>query len=153
MKVSRFMKYRILLLTTLSLLLTTTVVMTGNLYPVRAMPTQLSSTAKLLVGGSFVASEHPTQGLAQIVEADGKKFLKFDRSFKSDNGPDLYVILHNQDPPQAYEDGNYLSLGRLKRTSGEQMYEIPASSNITTFKSVVIWCKQFNATFGFASLE
>ncbi len=142
------MKYQILLFTTLSLLVTTAV--GSSLIPVVAMPTAM---VKPLASGSFVDSEHPTKGLIQVFEADGKKYLKFDRSFKSDDGPDLFVILHNQNPPQSYNDSNYLSLGRLKKTTGEQMYEIPSGADINNFQSVVIWCKQFNATFGFASLK
>jgi Electron transfer DM13 len=147
------MKYRFLLLAILSLSTTAGVVTTGNLPLVNAMPSSLPANAKPLATGSFVASEHPTKGLVQIVEAEGKKFVKFDRAFKSDNGPDLFVILHSQNPPQAYDESNYLSLGRLQKTTGEQIYELPADTDITSFKSVVIWCKQFNATFGFASLK
>jgi Electron transfer DM13 len=147
------MKYQFLLLTMLSFLVISGVSNTNNLSPVNAMPTALPANTKPLLSGSFVASEHPTKGLVQIVEAGGKKFLKFDPAFKSDNGPDLFVILHNQNPPKSYEDSNYLILDRLKETTGEQMYEIPAGTDISSFKSVVIWCKQFNATFGFASLK
>jgi hypothetical protein len=147
------MKYQFLLLTMLSFSAITGVSVTSNLPPTNAMPTVIPANAKPLATGSFVASEHPTKGLVNIVEAEGKKFLKFDRSFKSDNGPDLFVILHNQNPPQAYGDSNYLSLGRLQKTTGEQMYEIPAGTDIASFQSVVIWCKQFNATFGFAPLK
>lgn len=126
---------------------------TSDFSPANSMPTTIPATAKALATGSFVASEHPTKGSVKIVEADGKKFLKFDRAFSSDNGPDLFVILHNQNPPKAYDDSSYLSLGRLKKTVGEQMYEIPADTDIKSFESVVIWCKQFNATFGFAPLK
>jgi Electron transfer DM13 len=144
------MRYQFLLLTMLSF---SAVSITSNLPLTNAMPTVIPANTKPLATGSFVAAEHPTKGLVQIVEAEGKKFLKFDRAFKSDNGPDLFVILHNQNPPQAYDDSNYLSLGRLQKTTGEQMYEIPAGTDIASFQSVVIWCKQFNATFGFASLK
>jgi Electron transfer DM13 len=147
------MKYQILLLTSLSFLVIPAVNITSVLPPASAMPITIPATAKALASGSFVAAEHPTKGLVQIVETNGKKFLKFDRSFKSDNGPDLFVILHDQNPPTAYDEGNYLSLGRLKKTDGEQLYEIPVGADTTRFKSVVIWCKQFNATFGFASLN
>jgi Electron transfer DM13 len=103
--------------------------------------------------GQFVASEHPTTGMVKIMAMNGKKYLKFDSTFKSDSGPDLYVLLHRQGTPKDYKKDNYVSLGRLKKVTGSQMYEIPADADISTFKSAVIWCRQFNATFGFATLN
>ncbi len=108
---------------------------------------------KLIASGQFVASEHPTIGMVKIVAMNGKTYLKFDNTFKSDSGPDLYVLLHRQGTPKDYKKDNYISLGRLKKVTGSQMYEIPADTDISEFKSAVIWCRQFNATFGFATLN
>ena len=83
----------------------------------------------------------------------GQKYLKFDRTFKSDSGPDLYVLLHRQGTPKDYKKENYISLGRLQKVAGSQMYAIPADTDVSTFKTAVIWCRQFNATFGFAALS
>jgi hypothetical protein len=133
----------------------------GNLSPVKAeLPMSTSMTvaskivqASVLASGNFEKSEHPTSGAAQIVVQNGKKYLKFDSSFQSESGPDLFVILHRQDSPKSYGKADYVSLGRLKKVSGQQMYAIPNGVNIANFKSVVIWCKKFNATFGFAPLN
>jgi hypothetical protein len=132
----------------------------GNLRPVNAELPSSSMTVSskiaavsVLASGDFEKSEHPTSGAAQIVMQNGKKYLKFDSSFKSDSGPDLFVILHRQDSPKSYGKADYVSLGRLKKISGQQMYAIPNGVNIAKFKSVVIWCKKFNATFGFAPLN
>jgi hypothetical protein len=129
----------------------------SNLRPVNAeLSTPVASKIaadSVLASGDFEKSEHPTSGAAQIVMQNGKKYLKFDSSFQSNSGPDLFVILHRQDSPKSYAKANYVSLGRLKKVSGQQMYAIPNGVNITKFKSVVIWCKKFNATFGFAPLN
>jgi hypothetical protein len=133
----------------------------GNLSPVKAeslMSTSMTVVSKIaeasvLASGNFEKSEHPTSGAAQIVIQNGKKYLKFDSSFQSESGPDLFVILHRQDSPKSYGKADYVSLGRLKKVSGKQMYAIPNGVNIAKFKSVVIWCKKFNATFGFAPLN
>jgi hypothetical protein len=129
----------------------------SNLRPVNAeLSTPVASKIaadSVLASGDFEKSEHPTSGAAQIVVQNGKKYLKFDSSFQSNSGPDLFVILHRQDSPKSYAKANYVSLGRLKKVSGQQMYAIPNGVNITKFKSVVIWCKKFNATFGFAPLN
>jgi Electron transfer DM13 len=115
--------------------------------------TSKTTAASTLASGDFQKSEHPTSGNAQIVMQSGKKYLKFDRSFQSDSGPDLFVVLHRQASPKNYDRDDYVNLGRLKKVSGQQMYIIPNGVNIGHFKSVVIWCRKFNATFGFAPLN
>ncbi len=128
------------------------VLSTTNLRPAKAeLSSKIAATA-VLASGDFEKSEHPTSGMAQITIQNGKKYLKFDSSFKSDTGPDLFVILHRQNAPKSYTQGNYINLGRLKKVSGQQMYSIPSGVDVTKFKSVAIWCRKFNATFGFAPL-
>ncbi len=122
--------------------------------PAPSMTVAIETTAaSVLASGDFQKSEHPTSGNAQIVMQNGKKYLKLDSSFQSDSGPDLFVILHRQASPKSYGKADYVNLGRLKKVSGQQMYSIPSGVNIGNFKSVVIWCKKFNATFGFAPLS
>jgi hypothetical protein len=120
-----------------------------------------ATKSNVLKSGSFVAAEHPTSGTARIITENGKRFLEFDQSFRTDSGPDLYVILHKAPnilatttpPAYAIREGDYLSLGRLKSTSGAQRYEIPKSVNLDNFKSAAVWCKTFNATFGAAGFS
>jgi hypothetical protein len=110
--------------------------------------------------GSFVAAEHPTEGRVSIVTENGKNFIEFDQSFKTDNGPDLVVILHRskdllketKPPAFSIKEGDYVNISRLQNTNGSQRYEIPSNVQVSDFHSVAIWCKQFNATFGTASL-
>jgi hypothetical protein len=102
--------------------------------------------------GQFVAAEHPTQGRAQIVVENGKRYLQLDQAFATDAGPDLFVLLHRESMPQSYSD-TYISLGRLQNIKGEQRYAIPDDVNLDEFQSAVIWCRQFSATFGYAPLS
>ena len=113
------------------------------------------STQKMdqpIASGRFVASEHPTTGMATVVMIKGQNYLKFDRTFKSDDGPDLYVVLHRETTPKDYKKDNYVNLGRLQKVAGSQMYAIPNGTDLSTFKTAVIWCQKFSATFGFANL-
>jgi hypothetical protein len=112
--------------------------------------------------GTFVAGEAPTAGIAQIVTENGASYLELDESFQtSDQGPDLFVILHRSDDvlattePPAYplQEGDYVILGALEEFSGAQRYPIPEAVNLDDYKSAVIWCRQFNATFGVAKFE
>ncbi|NJN29942.1 MAG: DM13 domain-containing protein [Synechococcales cyanobacterium RM1_1_8] len=102
--------------------------------------------------GQFVAAEHPTEGMAKIVMENGQRYLEFDSAFRSDDGPDLFVLLHRDRSPSDYNEENYISLGRLQSTNGTQRYAIPAGVSLQDFQSAVIWCRAFNATFGFAPL-
>jgi hypothetical protein len=76
-----------------------------------------------------------------------------DAKFKSEAGPDLHVLLHREATPKQYTANDYVNLGKLKQVAGTQLYEIPAGMDVAEYKSAVIWCEKFNATFGFAMLK
>ncbi|MBD2037699.1 DM13 domain-containing protein [Phormidium sp. FACHB-592] len=132
-------------------------------------PTQVETTAQAanaaksatVKSGSFVSGEHPTQGSVRLVDENGKTFLELDQAFKTSNmGPDLVVILHRssdvlgstQPPAYALKEGDYTLLAPLQKFSGAQRYAIPATVNLSSYQSVAIWCRKFNATFGAAKL-
>jgi hypothetical protein len=46
----------------------------------------------------------------------------------------------------------YSSLGELKGHHGNENYVIPASLDLSGFRSVSIWCNRFNVSFGAAEL-
>ena len=113
-----------------------------------------SLVAAKAVKGSFVGVEHPTQGQVSIVEEDGVKYLQLGEDFQSDSGPDLKVILHQSATVDAkVQEGEYLNLGELQAVSGSQRYQIPNDADLSQYQSVVIWCEEFNATFGYATLN
>ena len=103
--------------------------------------------------GTFVGVGHSTEGTARIVSENGKRYLEFDQAFRTDKGPDLFVLLHRETRPQTYRTSDYLNLGRLEAVKGTQRYPIPDDVNLETFRSAVIWCRQFNVTFGYATFD
>ncbi len=126
---------------------------------VQLAQSEQSTAAK---SGSFVSGEHKTQGTVSITTKNGKLFLELEKSFKTSNsGPDLVVILHRSDnvigstkaPSYPLKKGDYVILGRLQKFSGAQSYSIPNNINLADYKSAVIWCRKFNATFGAAKLS
>jgi hypothetical protein len=128
-----------------------------------APPAEMAQmTENAVISGRFISGEHPTQGGVQIINQDGKRILQLDQQFTTSTaGPDLVVALHRSanvigetDPP-AYplQEGDYVVLAPLQQYSGTQSYEIPANINLEDFQSAVIWCRQFNATFGAAALQ
>jgi hypothetical protein len=85
--------------------------------------------------------------------SDGKVILRFE-NLNSANGPDLHVYLSKQASPattQQVMDG--VEVGKLKATTGASNYELAAITDITQFKSVVIYCKSFSVVFGYANLS
>ena len=111
-----------------------------------------SISANVLASGAFVSDSHPTSGNARIVEENGQRYLELDEAFRSDAGPDLFVLLHEEAVPESYSNDNYISLGRMQHTAGAQRYAIPANIDVQAFQSAVIWCREFNVTFGYATL-
>ncbi len=129
-----------------------------NAQPAQALKaTQTTIAAKpnsLIASGNFVKAEKATTGKAKIVNINGKRYLKFNKAFSTGNGPDVKVILHkNSTVPANIKEGNYITLSLIKGFSGEQKYEIPENVNLDDYKSVGIWCEEFNATFGYATLQ
>ena len=116
-----------------------------------ANPGAGSATSLVAQTGTFEGAAHPTLGMATIVEEDGKRYLEFDQAFRSDSGPDLFVLLHKEAVPQNYSSDQFINLGVLQSVEGSQRYEIPSDVLVEDFQSAVIWCRQFNVTFGYAT--
>lgn len=116
-------------------------------------PTPADDLPVALGQGEFEDAEHDTSGQALVLElSDGSRFLRLENLASSD-GPDLHVWLTDQPSGGAwgsYDDGDYLRLGELKATHGNQNYEIPDDADLARFTSVVIWCDRFNVAFGTA---
>lgn len=104
--------------------------------------------------GSFVDVDliHKGSGRARLLEVDGKTVLRFE-NFKVTSGTDLYVYLSKSIAPigDLKSLGDYLDLGVLKGTSGNQNYEINA--DVAGYKTALVWCKQFGVLFTYAIME
>lgn len=102
-------------------------------------------------GDSF----HKGSGDAALYQLeDGSFILRFE-NFNVTNGPDLHVYLAKNADPVTTDDVNnsgYLDLGSLKGNQGAQNYMIPAGTDISQYKSVVIYCQPFHVVFSVAPL-
>ena len=120
--------------------------------PCAADPCAADPCAAASSTGSFKTVSSNTVGGATIVEENGKRYLEFDQAFSTENGPDLFVLLHKQATPESYSSEQYVNLGDLQSIAGSQRYESPENISVDDFESAVIWCRQFNVTFGFAAI-
>ena len=117
---------------------------------------QSSSPGLQVVGsGSFRSLEHATTGRAIVLRRPaGRLILRLER-LSTSNGPDLRVYLSHvpaSNDLHAYQTG-FIDLGALKGNRGSQNYAIPAGTDLSAFKSAVIWCRRFAVGFGVAPLQ
>ena len=113
--------------------------------------------AQVVATGAFRDADgaHKGQGNAVLVALPGGGHEIQLSAFQVTNGPDLEVWLSAHPDPEKSADvsGNeWVSLGQLKGNVGDQAYAVPAGTDVSNFKSVVIWCEQFGVLFSPASL-
>ena len=104
----------------------------------------------VIASARIVQGKHPVDkanGDAQIYNDNGKWNL-FLYNFASVGGPDLRVYLATDATASVFID-----LGRLKANSGNQTYAISGNPNLSAYKYVIIWCKQFGVYFGGGELK
>ena len=119
-----------------------------------AVGNQSARAKNLLASGKFVTiADHTTLGTVEIFQKDNRTYVRLTDDFSTQKGPDLKVLLHKQNNPQSYDQGDYVLLGNLKNLKGTQVYEIPEGVVLDDYASVVVWCQKFNVTFGTAKLE
>lgn len=115
------------------------------------MPAQ----ATVLARGRFVDADafHKGSGMALIAQVDGQRLLRLEE-FQVTNGPDLYVYLAAHPKPATREDVDqgFLNLGRLKGNLGAQNYELVPGTDLSRYRSVVIYCQRFHVVFATATL-
>ena len=110
--------------------------------------------ARTLKTGRFMALEHPTAGMVRVIANGNQTYVELGNDFRSDSGPALQVVLHKSATPgMKFNAGDYMVLAPLQKTTGTQRYNVPSSVNLNQYRSVAIWCQQFNATFGAATLN
>ncbi|WP_149548051.1 DM13 domain-containing protein [Streptomyces marokkonensis] len=123
----------------------------GSSAPSPAGPVTLSS-------GELISHEHATSGTVRLVRlADGSHVVRLE-NLDTSNGPDLRVWLTDAPVKEGragwhvFDDGTYVSLGKLKGNKGSQNYALPADVDPARYSSVSIWCDRFDVSFGAAEL-
>lgn len=123
-----------------------------------ASPSTSPSGPRTLAGGELISHEHATSGTVKLVRlADGSHVVRLE-NLDTSNGPDLRVWLtdapvkEGQAGWHVFDDGEYVSLGKLKGNKGSQNYAVPADIDPARYSSVSIWCDRFDVSFGAAEL-
>jgi hypothetical protein len=102
--------------------------------------------------GTFHGADdfHFGRGTARVIGTPDGVLVRLE-SFAVRNGPDLYVFL--SPAADGYASKGNLELGRVKASEGNQNYRLPAGTDPASYRSVVIWCKQFSVQFAVATLK
>jgi len=119
----------------------------------------LPANATPIAAGTILTNFRPTSGTVKIARLpDGRVQLAL-VDFATVEGPDLRVWLTDQPVIQdetgwhVFDDGRYVEVGRLKGNRGNQVYPLPAGTDLNGLRSVAIWCKRFSIGFGAAELR
>ncbi|MFH9008745.1 DM13 domain-containing protein [Streptomyces afghaniensis] len=121
-------------------------------------PSSPATGPRTLARGELISHEHATSGTVKLVRlADGSHIVRLE-NLDTSNGPDLRVWLTDAPVKQGkagwhvFDDGKYVSLGKLKGNKGSQNYALPPGVDPSTYGSVSIWCDRFDVSFGAADL-
>jgi hypothetical protein len=119
-----------------------------------AAPSAPVPALRTLSNAPFRSHEHATEGRARVIRLrDGRRFVRFE-AFRTSNGPLLKVYLSAAPPsgPGGAFDDRFVDLGGLKGNIGDQNYAIPREVDLSSFRSVVVWCKRFGVPFAAAAV-
>jgi hypothetical protein len=114
-----------------------------------AAPAQPQILAKGQLG--YVDDLHRGTGEVQLLASGTQAFVRF-QDVAIQNGPDLHVYL-SKDTGGRYVETNSVYLGALKATNGSFNYDVPAGTDVSAHKSVIVWCRAFAVLFTWADLR
>lgn len=115
-------------------------------------PAATPAALRVVARGMFAGADdfHFGRGDALLIEVAPQRYTLRFENFSVRNGPDLFVYLSD-------DAGGYgktvLKLGGLRATDGAFNYEVPAGTDVTRFRSAIVWCDQFSQLFATAPLH
>jgi hypothetical protein len=118
-----------------------------------ASPAGTVATARVLRSGElgYVDALHNGKGPVRLVELGVQRFVRFEDVMIT-NAPDVHVYL-SRETGGKWDEGTSLYLGALKATNGSFNYDVAATADVTSFQSVVVWCRAFRVLITWADLR
>jgi hypothetical protein len=89
-------------------------------------------------------------------EGDGRKAVHLADDFQVGPGPAFHVYLVDHAKVRSkkdFKDASKVALGKIRAFKGSQVFPVPASADMSTFKSVVVWCEEFGVLISPATLN
>lgn len=126
---------------------------------VNAQTVQTTTTVETVLNFAKLTSvAAPTQGTVAIVKkTNGRTVLRL-QNLKTEVGPDLHVYLYAAAVPAKdttnVKNTKYLDLGKLPAPfNGFYEYNVPTNTDLSQFKSAIIWCDVAGVTFAGANFN
>ena len=108
----------------------------------------IDTVAVLKYTGSFESGPYGTvSGNAEVYKTGMVYEVKL-ANFNSSNGPALHVFISKEAMP-----ANYIDLGELKSTNGNQLYDVTGMPDFISYKYISIHCIAYNHLYGSALLQ
>jgi len=98
--------------------------------------------------GNFINGPYGSVSGSAKVYQQGNEYVLSLQNVSISNGPDLHVYIAKEIFPV-----NFIDLGSLRSTMGNQVYAIPGSPDFTQYKYALIHCKKYDHLFGSAELQ
>ena len=110
--------------------------------------------AEVLATGAFVdkGGQH-TEGNYRIEQIGDDVRLVLGSDFRTDEGPDLHVLLSPVEVDSADNDNvaaTALVIAPLQEQIGEQVYPVPSGVDLRAYRTVLIHCIEFSHLYGAA---
>ncbi len=112
--------------------------------PINNQPQSVKNVANSVAASeSFNTLEHRIQGKVSLITENGISYLEFDKSFKTENRPDLKINLYHGNTPPKYgiKEKDYVRIAPLQKISGSQSYALLNNVKLANFDSLAIWCR------------
>lgn len=120
-----------------------------DLAPTIVLNEMIDPQATLKYNGTFTNGPYGSvTGNVAVYENTNGNFQLVLENIQVSNGPSLKVYLSKEKQPV-----NFISLGNLKSTQGNQIYNITGTPDFTAYKYALIHCEQYNHLFGSAELN
>ena len=107
-----------------------------------------TSTSMTTHSGNFINGPYGTVSGSAKVISDSGSYQVVLVNVQISNGPDLHVYLAREQQPI-----HFIDLGKLKSTSGTQLYLLNTAPDFTQYKYVLVHCQKFNHLFGSALIQ
>jgi Electron transfer DM13 len=108
----------------------------------------VDTTGMLKYSGTFTSGPFGTvTGKAEVYKNGADYKVKL-ANFNTNNGPALHVYLSKEAMPI-----NYIDLGVLKSTNGNQVYNVTGMPDFMDYKYISIHCVAYNHLFGSALIQ
>ena len=126
-------------------------------FPRATIPASIGPTARVVATMDVARGElqyvdalHNGKGPVTLLLVGDRHVLRFE-NVAITNAPDVHVYL-SRDTGGKWSEGTSVYLGPLKATNGSFNYDVPAGTDVTRFKSVVVWCRAFSVLVTWADL-